>query len=216
MRKKVIVVSGGIIDSPEFLKLKIEEAGNPQIICADGAARHLRAVEIVPSIIVGDMDSVDPEALEYFDKAGCDILTYSKDKDKTDTEIALEYAMSLKPDDIWILGALGGRIDHALANISLLVMCAEKGMSARIIDTNCELFIVGESCTINGQKEDTISLIPMSSDVRGITIEGFRYPISNSSMKIGRPYGVSNRLAGITGKISVKSGYLLVIRQFEI
>jgi len=66
------------------------------------------------------------------------------------------------------------------------------------------------------QEGETISLIPMSSDVRGITLEGFRYPLSDGMMEIGKPYGVSNRLIGTRGTISVKSGYLLTIRQFGI
>lgn len=216
MNKIIFVISGGVMDDPRFLYDEIRSAGDPVVICADGAAQKLMASDITPDYIVGDMDSVDEDTLRYFEAKGSRIIRHPEDKDETDTQLALECAFEMNPDQIRIFGALGGRIDHALANISLLVMCAKRGVDAKIVDRDCELFVIDRSCVIDGRKGDTVSLLPLSSDVRGITLDGFEYPLSDGVMEIGKPYGVSNRLAGTRGTISVKSGYLLIIRQFGI
>ena len=216
MEKMVFVISDGALDDPRFLYETIKGVDNPVIICADGAARKLKACDIVPDCIVGDMDSVDEATLQYFESKGSEIIRYSGDKDETDTQLALERAFEVHPDEIRILGALGGRIDHTLANISLLVMCVKKGIDAKIVDKDCELFVIDRPCTIDGREGDTVSLLPVSSDVRGITLEGFRYPLSEAVMEIGAPYGISNLLNGEQGDISLESGYLLVIRQYAL
>ncbi len=216
MNKTIFVISGGVMDDLRFLYDEIKSAGDPVIICADGAAQRLKKLDIVPDCIVGDMDSVEEDTLRYFEAKGSRIIRHPEDKDETDTQLALECAFEMHPEAIRIFGALGGRIDHALANISLLVMCAKRGIDTKIVDKDCELFAIDRSCVINGREDETVSLIPLSSDVTGIELEGFRYPLSDGVMEIGRPYGVSNRLAGTRGTISVKTGYLLVIRQFGI
>ncbi|MCX5851869.1 MAG: thiamine diphosphokinase, partial [Deltaproteobacteria bacterium] len=135
-------------------------------------------------------------------------------KDETDTELALARALEMKPDYVVILGALGGRIDHTLANISLLVMAGECGVDAVIRDEACELFIVKDRREIRGTPGDTVSLLPLTPEVSGITLGGFEYPLADAVLRIGVPCGISNRLSGATGTIAVKSGHLLVVRFF--
>jgi len=216
MGRMVFVISNGVMNNTGFLVEEIGRVGDPVLICTDGAAERVKKLGRVPDLIVGDMDSVDEATLAYFEQKGSRIIRHPADKDETDTQLALELAFEMNPEAIRIFGALGGRIDHALANISLLVMCAKKGIDTRIVDRECELFVVDGSCVIDGREGETVSLLPLSLDVRGITLDGFEYPLSGAVMEIGVPYGISNRLTGTRGKISVKSGYLLVIRQFGI
>jgi len=216
MEKQIFIISNGIINDPEFIRRRLKEANPPIIICADGAARYLRPLNVIPAFIIGDMDSIDDDTVRYFDKKGSTILTYPGDKDETDTQLALEYALKLQPDEIFIFGALGGRIDHALANISLLIMGVKQGIDIKIIDETCEIFIVNQQSIVEGEAGQTVSLLPLSSEVTGITLEGFGYPLSGGVMEIGRPYGISNRLIDKKGIITVKSGYLLVIRNFKV
>ncbi|MBW2638489.1 MAG: thiamine diphosphokinase [Deltaproteobacteria bacterium] len=215
MRKKVIIISGGIIEDERFLKERIAEAHDPVIICADGASRQLLAQDIIPAVIIGDMDSVEEDILRYFEERGSKVVRYPKRKDETDTWLAIEYAFNINPDEIIILGALGGRIDHALANIFLLVKAAEKGVKTKIVDETCELFVVADTVTITGNAGDTVSLFPLSSSVSGITLKGFDYPLSDGEMAIGTPFGISNSLAEERGTISVETGYLLVVRFYR-
>ena len=216
MGRTVFVVSNGAIRDTGFLADQIIRADDPVIICTDGAAERMREIGRVPHMIVGDMDSIGEETLLYFEEKGSRIVRHPERKDETDTQIALECAFEMAPERIRIFGALGGRIDHALANISLLVMCVKRGIDTKIVDEGCELFVISDSCVIDSRKDETVSLLPLSTDVRGITLDGFEYPLTGATMEIGVPYGISNRLNGTRGTISVASGYLLVIRQVKI
>ena len=216
MGKRIFIISNGVINDPEFIRQKLKDANAPVILCADGAARYLRLLNIIPNFIIGDMDSIDDGTVRYFDEKGSTILTYPSDKDETDTQLALEYALKLQPDEIFIFGALGGRTDHALANIALLIMGVKQGVHVKIVDEMCEIFIVNQQSIVEGEAGQTVSLLPLSSEVTGITLEGFEYPLSGGVMEIGRPYGISNRLLAEKGIITVGSGYLLVIRNFKI
>ena len=216
MGRTVFVVSNGAIRDTGFLADQIIRSDDPVIICTDGAAERMREIGRVPHMIVGDMDSIREETLSYFEEKGSRIVKYPERKDETDTQIALECAFEMAPERIRIFGALGGRIDHALANIALLVMCEERGIDAKILDEECEIFVINDSCAIEGRKGGTVSLLPLSSDVRGITLNGFEYPLTSATMEVGVPYGISNRLIGTRGTISVESGHLLVIRQVKI
>ena len=216
MGRIVFVIANGVMGDAGFLDGEIRHAGTPVLICTDGAAERVREIGRVPDLIVGDMDSVDRTTLAYFEQKGSRIIRHPVHKDETDTQLALECAFEMEPEGIRIFGALGGRIDHAMANISLLVMCTQRGVDTKIVDRDCELFVVGGSCVIDGRKGETVSLLPLSSDVRGITLDGFEYPLSGAVMEVGRPYGISNRLTRTRGTISVESGYLLVIRQMVV
>ena len=127
----------------------------------------------------------------------------------------MEYAFGIAPDEIYVFGAFGTRIDHTLANVSLLALGLKKGVQIKLIDEWCEIFIVSHEYAVEGQPGQTVSLLPLSDMVTGITIDGFDYPLKDGTMEIGTPYGVSNRLAAASGIISVKTGHLLVIRYFK-
>jgi thiamine pyrophosphokinase len=215
MKKVLLVVAGGEIRDKAFLRSKLSELKPAEIICADSGAGYLHAIGLVPHVIIGDMDSLSPGMLEYFTERGSRIIRFPEGKNETDTQLALEYALDAVPDEIYVFGAFGTRIDHALANVSLLAMGVKKGISIRLINEWCETFVVDGESVIEGEPGQTVSLLPFSDKVTGITIEGFEYPLTDGVMEIGIPYGVSNRLIASHGLISVKSGHLLVIRYFK-
>jgi len=214
-KKMVIVVSGGQVLDPAFLHAKLKAYRGAEVICADGGARHLYSCSLIPDVIIGDMDSLDSNEEKYFEERGSRIIRHPREKEETDTQLALEYALEMNPEEVCIFGALGGRIDHTLANISLLVLGAQSGIRTKLVDEWCEVFVVTASCVIEGQTGQTVSILPLSSTVTGITLEGFEYPLKDGTMKIGRPYGVCNRLVEDRGVISVASGYLLAVRYFK-
>lgn len=211
----VCIISGGMIDNPSFLKKLLSDIPDAIVVCADSGARHCAAAGIVPAVIVGDMDSADPSTLDALVKQGSVLRRFPPDKDETDTELALGQAFSLAPDSITIFGALGGRLDHTMANVSLLVAAAKRGIDARIRDESCEAFVITGTCEIRGTVGETVSLLPLSERVTGITLKGFRYPLENAVMTLGKPLGISNRLVQPVGRIAIESGYLLVIRSFD-
>ena len=214
LMEEAIVLSDGVIEHQDFLKNFLDSHGGALIICADGAVRHLAALDRVPAVIIGDMDSADPAQVARFRDRGTRILTYPKEKDKTDTHLAIELVIAEGFRTIFLLGALGGRIDHSLANISLLYLGQKRNAEIRIIEPACEIFIITGTETLQGNGGETVSLLPLDGSVRGITLEGFQYPLSDATMEPGNPYGISNRLAKREGKITVREGRLLVIRYF--
>lgn len=161
------------------------------------------------------MDSLDADLQAHFADAGSRIITRPARKDETDTQLALEYALDLRPDEVWVFGALGGRIDHTLANISLLALGVKRGIEVRLVDEWCEVFIVTGYRDLEGEPGQTVSLFPLAGAADGIRLEGFEYPLEGGRMELGRPYGISNRLISSHGHISVASGPLLVIRYFR-
>ncbi len=185
------------------------------IICADGGARRLLVVGMVPTLIVGDMDSLDPVSQERYESMGAKIIRHPKDKNETDTELALQEAFAMTPSEIWIWGALGHRIDHILANISLLVQGNRRGIEMKLIDMWCEVFLVTRRKVLEGEAGQTVSLFPFGGEVSGITLTGFEYPLTKARMEVGSPYGISNRLAEGQGLIEVDAGVLLAVRYFR-
>ena len=215
MKKVVFVVSGGDLGDPAFLREQAATAAPAAVICADGGARHLDAAGIIPVLIVGDMDSLDAQRQAYYEARGCRIVRHPRRKYETDTELALHEAFRMEPAEVWIWGALGHRVDHALANISLLVQGKQKGIEVKLIDEWCEVFLIDRRTVLDGEAGQTVSLFPFAGQAAGVTLTGFEFPLTKAVMEIGRPYGVSNRLMAEQGIIEVDSGRLLAVRYFR-
>ena len=181
------------------------------IIAADKGAQYCLDSGITPGLVVGDMDSLDQESAERLSGLGVAMKRVNADKDVTDTEIALDEAMGRGAKGVEILGAMGDRIDHTLANIHLLRKALRHGIAARITSDTQQVFLVGSSETITGSKGRTVSFLPLTEQVEGITLRGFRYELEEASMEIGRPYGVSNVVTGDQAFIRVGTGILLAV-----
>lgn len=212
MKKVVFVLSGGPMADAGFFREQRERFGPVSIICADGGARHACRMGVIPDLVIGDLDSLDGELQGCLVRQGSRIMRYPRDKDETDTQLALEMAFMLTPDEILVFGAIGARLDHTLANLSLLVSAAERGIPVRLVDEWCEVFVVKGKAAIEGEPGQTVSLFPFGSDVAGVTLDGFEYPLTDAVMTVNRSCGISNRLISGTGVIAVESGSLLVIR----
>ncbi len=215
METVVFVVTGGELGDPAFLRQQAAAAKPAAVICADRGARHLRAAGIVPTLIVGDMDSLDGESIRHYEAQGVRFIRHPRQKDETDTELALDEAFALDPAEVWIWGGLGYRIDHTLANVSLLMRGAERGVAVKLVDQWCEVFLVIGRTEVAGEAGQTVSLFPFAGDAAGITLTGFEYPLTRAALTVGRPRGTSNRLAAARGVIEVERGRLLAVRYFR-
>ena len=215
MSQIVNIVSGGYLGNQSFFQEKIARMENCLIICCDGGARHLQYLGIKPDIIIGDMDSIDPALLASYSTSGINIIKYPANKDFTDTELALDYALSLKPEKIFIWGALGGRIDHTLANVFLLGKGPEKGIRTYLIDEYGEAFVLDKETAFINETGKTVSLLALSPEVTGITLTGFLYPLQEGTLLMGESRGISNIITNARASISVRQGKLLVIRYWQ-
>jgi thiamine pyrophosphokinase len=215
MSQIVNIVSGGRLGDCDFFQEKIAQMENCLIICCDGGIRHLQQTGIKSDVIIGDMDSIDPDQLESYARLGVKIIKYPANKDFTDTELALDYAINLKPEAIYIWAALGGRIDHTLSNVFLLEKGKAVSIKTYLIDEYCEAFLFNGNVTFNKSAGQTVSLIALSPQVAGITLRGFLYTLDDAVLRMGESRTVSNIIKEDNAKISVRSGNLLVIRYWQ-
>ncbi len=215
MKKIVFVVAGGELGNPAFLREQAAALKPAAVIAADRGARHLHAAGIVPTLIVGDMDSLDEESVRRYEALGCRLIRHRREKDETDTELALGEAFAMAPAEVWIWGAMGYRIDHTLANLALLVQGAERGVEVKLIDEWCEVFLVTGRTVVEGKAGQTVSLFPFAGDAAGVTLTGFEYPLTKAVLAVGHPRGTSNRLAAGRGIIEIAAGCLLAVRYFR-
>ncbi len=204
-----IVASGKFENTPQIIKLiKNSEC----IICADGGARHLRTLNIVPDILIGDFDSITPEDITFLTSESIKTISFPSKKDKTDTELCIDWAIEHGANSITLIGVTGTRQDHTLANIFLLKKMALKKVKGKIIDKNNEIQIAVDKLVIKGNPRDFLSLIPISDRVRGIKLKGLEYPLDHDDILLGSTLGISNRFLSNSASISVESGLLLVIK----
>lgn len=190
---------GGLAHATELLRKA------SLVIAADGGARHLVAMKVSPDLIIGDMDSIDPISRRLF--AGVETLVFPGDKDQTDTELAVELAMERGCRRIALLGALGGRVDHELGNISLL---AQHPGRLFIHDGNACLTVPPRGLKIELQlsKGSLVSLIPFPR-AGGVTAQGLKFPLEQEDLVAGTR-GISNVVCSENGWIRVENGCLLL------
>jgi len=186
------------------------------LIAADGGALPLLRAGIVPHIAIGDMDSIDAAGLAELEARGVELRRFAREKDETDLELALLHAAAAGADSIDVLGALGGRWDHTLANVALLALPELRGRRARLLADGQTLFLVRESAVLEGQRGNMVSLLPLAGDARGVTTRGLRYPLEDATLSYQRARGVSNVLLDPPGHVSLRDGLLLVVHGEEM
>ena len=147
MNKKGLIISGGTINT-SFALQTLKEVQPDYIIGVDKGLEFLYQNQIVPSHIVGDFDSANPEIVSYYkEHTTVPIRKFNPVKDASDTEIAVRLALELKVKELWILGGTGTRIDHVLANIQVLKIPYDAGVKAYIVDVCNKISLIGkETC----------------------------------------------------------------------
>ena len=183
------------------------------IIAADGGMTHCRALGIKPSIVIGDLDSLDPDYLKSLQTSGTEIISYPINKDQTDLELALHKALDLGSDEILVLGALGARWDMTIANLLLPAASEFSKVAIRLIDGHQEIVLLRGKGELNfkGKKGDILSLIPLGQDAYGVTLRGLEYPLENDVLRFGATRGISNVLIDDTATVYLKKGLLFCI-----
>lgn len=184
------------------------------IIAVDGGADHCRVLGIIPNVIIGDLDSISPAALKEFQEKSVAIHRYPPRKDATDLELALDLAITKGAREVWLLGGLGGRWDMSLANVLLLAGDTYKTLSFTVPGPDCIMHVLhpGNPFILRGMPGQKVSLLPLRSDVQGISLHGFEYPLENATLRFGSTEGVSNVLQEPAATVQFRSGVLLCIR----
>lgn len=209
MHPRIVICTGGQLDAWALEHI----SKNDLLIGADSGARFLVANGLKPDIAIGDFDSVSEEELASIrSQSGQTIACDPIDKNYTDTEMAIRLALDMQPSEIVLLGALGSRFDHSLANVHLLALANEQHVPATIIDNHNKITLIDKKFTINGTAYPNVSLLPLTMQVTGITLTGFQYPLNEATLRISQSLGISNVLIEPIGTIDLREGLLLVIQ----
>lgn len=210
---KTLIVSGGNVEE-ELLNEIYSNYKFDNIIASDRGLEALDKQGITPNYIIGDFDSIDRKILDkYINNKNIKIRRLNPEKDYTDTHMALKLGVEIESKEIIILGGLGTRIDHMLANIHILKETLENGIECKIVDSRNEIQLINKKTILKIDKNyKYISLIPLTTKVEGITLKGLKYPLSNATLEIGHSIGVSNEQLEDNAIIDLKAGILILIK----
>ena len=197
-----LIVLGG--DAPDARLLERCMRSADLVLAADRGLEAFHFAGLTPDMLIGDMDSVAPEVL----------ARYEGIKDDTDGVDALDVAIRRKADRVTFLGALGGRLDHALANLMLLVRAHRRGVFAQILAQGVRIVRVDGSLELRGAKGDTVSLLPLG-EARGVSLRGFFYPLEDATLTADYPIGVSNVVTRQEASVCVREGDLFLFHYFK-
>jgi thiamine pyrophosphokinase len=185
------------------------------VIAADSGLENARALGIEVSTVVGDYDSLGhaPDV-----DAGVEVVTVPTEKDVTDTQLAVEYALQKGARDITIPGGLGGRLDHTLANISILEDLLTKGVRATIADGQNRVRLLHNDSTILPRSSyKYLSLLSLDPIAKGVEIEGVKYPLKKARLhRTLGGFGVSNEITGNCCLVAVRKGTLLLVESRDV
>lgn len=210
MKRAIIFVNGNLSNIGQAKNIIEKE---DCLIAADGAAEHIIKLGLVPNVIIGDMDSISQNLLGQSRLSPTILIKYPTKKDKTDFELAVDYCLENKFEEIIIFGILGDRIDHFIANIFLItkIQSEKRSIKIKIIEDKKETYVLNEKIAISGQVDDELSIIPISSKLEGVVTNGLEYKLDNETLSLGSTRGISNVFNRSLITIKVKKGVALVI-----
>lgn len=205
-----VVTGGPLTDKASFV------IGEGRVIAADRGIDFCLKYGIKPYLALGDMDSVSSEGLEAIKKTGIEIKTYPVEKDFTDTEIALTLIPENEP--VTVVCPLNGRLDHIIANLQIGSALHSEGRDIKLDDGCTEVYFLSgtESVTIGTDRwgiESAVSVVPLTPEVKGVTLKGLYYPLEDGIIETGKSLSFSNRPAeGVSEfSVSIKEGRAAVI-----
>lgn len=216
---RALIVSGGKID-PDFALSYCRNKEYDWVIGADRGLQFLYEHKILPTHAVGDFDSADPTLEAYYQKQkGIEIRRFNPVKDSTDTQIAIELALELGSTFIEILGGTGSRLDHVLGNIQSMMLAKKKGADCVMADPHNRIRLIDKDTIIKKDRQygRFISLVPLTSVVEGVNLEGFKYPLHDYTFSSTESagLGISNEILEEEAVIRMESGVLILIESLD-
>lgn len=198
----VACIAGGYVEDHRWLARRLKESAF--LICADGGLEHCRKAGLYPDLLIGDMDSLGERHLDLF--ASLPKRCYPSAKDQSDLEIALELALEGDAASVTLYGAIGLRLDHALANLLL----ALRHPNGRVrIETEREIaYFVTEKASIDAEVGQTLSLLPLTGECSGVTTQGLMWELEEATLS-ATFFSLSNVCVAAPFTVEVKQGCVL-------
>ena len=205
----VVVVAGGDAVPERALEGIPTDA---LVIAADSGVDYALALGLVVAVAIGDFDSVTAKGLDAVEAGGAEIIRYPADKDATDLELALDEALARGAATVVVIGGHGGRLDHLLANASLLAapQYADVAISARWGPADVVIVRAGTT-VLSAPVGSIVSLLPVHGSAIGVRTSGLRYPLDGEDLPLGTSRGVSNVFDAPTARVSVETGTVLAV-----
>ncbi|RDU24316.1 thiamine diphosphokinase [Anaerosacchariphilus polymeriproducens] len=211
---RTVIISGGNIEEEfavKFLKSMVFSA----IIGVDSGLEFLKKQNIYPTHVIGDFDSLSQETYRYYkENANCIWKELVPEKDETDTQAAITWALELHSTEIWILGGIGSRIDHLLGNIQILQIPLKRKVPCFLVDSHNKICLLDKGISIKKMEQygKFVSLLPLTTQVEGLTLDGFKYPLYKHTLTSDNALGVSNEILENVAEITFEKGILIVIQ----
>ena len=206
---KAVIISGGKEPSKDILFREIQDADI--IIGADKGCEVLYKYDITPDYILGDFDSANDEIINSIEERAKKKITYKREKDYTDTEIAYNLAVEKGANEIILLGATGTRYDHSLSNLGLMLRGLKSSIKVKVIDDNNFIFLTDKSITLQGNKGDIISFQAYCDEIKNFNISGAKYNLSNYTLKLGDGITTSNEFLDEDIRVNFDNGILMIL-----
>jgi thiamine pyrophosphokinase len=204
-----VIFTGGKLRPGISVEEALESPG--MVIAADSGAETALEFQTLPSVVIGDFDSLDKAAAKALKNKGVRFIVHDTDKDHTDTELAVAYAIKQGADRITVLGGIeGDRIDHVLANVFSVI---DSKVPVRFVNGPTTAWIIkGPADTgITGRTGDLVSLIPLTPRAAGLQLSGLRYSPPAGILNMNRALGVSNVMTRTKARVSLAEGTLLIV-----
>jgi thiamine pyrophosphokinase len=210
--RTALVFAAAPLQPTARLRARLAEITAPYVVAADEGAATALAFGYQPDVVIGDLDSLSDATRRELERRGVAFETYPRDKNATDGQLAVERALQIAPQAVWLLGFLGGpRLDQSVANVLLLPR-----INAQIVllDEMNECVLIRTQHTWHPEKKEIVSLIPVMGDVEGVTTRGLRWPLRDELLLVGDTRGLSNEPVSDEASVSIGSGQLLLNRHF--
>jgi len=208
-QKRAIIFANGEIKNLGTLQGEIK--GGDLLIAADGGLKYYKQLDILPHFLVGDLDSVTENEVQDCQSKGVKIEKHPAEKDETDLQLALDLAVRENAGIILVLAALGGRLDHTLGNLCLLLREDLAEREVWLDDGIEQVILIRKELVIEGHIGDRISLIPVDERTDGVSTSGLRYPLHQETLFRNQTRGISNEMISDEAVISIRSGPLLCV-----
>lgn len=209
---RAIIVANGHVQAEENYVDLLQP--DDLVIAANGGSSVALQLGLTPQVVIGDLDSLPPQLRSDLVARGCQFVTYPARKDETDTELAIRYALRAGAQEIVLLGAIGDRFDHSLANVLLLGMPDLQSIPATLIAGYTQLWLLhgGSELEFGGQPGDIVTLLPLGQDASDISTDGLEWVLNGATLSFGLARGVSNLMTSTTARVHLGHGLLLVTR----
>ena len=201
----VVVVASG-----QGPKLAIPHARS--VVAADGGLQRAHELGLAVDVVVGDLDSVTPDALAAAEAAGVRVVRHPPAKDATDLELALDESVAVGARRVLLVASSVGRLDHLLGSLLLLGSARYAALELDALVGDALVHVVRRERTLSGAPGELVSLLAVGSPALGVVTDGLEYPLRGETLEPGSSRGISNVFTGAEARIGLADGVLLAIR----